>query len=180
MLEIVKNEDNKNYVTAHLTADDLIDIMVANATTYPRQGYMCINLVPVICAKATKKAKRTPIFEYSEDESDDNVTMAVMAWLDSNLISKRAKTFKQVGSVEEVFENGYVSRNQYTKHFNEEWLETRAEKGKQVLESRKKNPNFYSYRHLCRIGILDEIRSGKNLPLTVEVKVRERGSYAEW
>lgn len=176
MIEIVKNPDNNDFVTAYFTAEDLINLIVANETKVPREGYICINIVPAVCAKVTKKAKAKSEFAYGEDEYDDEVTKSVMAWLDENLISKRAKTFKQVGSIEDVMEEGYsVAKNQFTAKFNNDWLMENMVLGSKILTERKKNPNHYSNRHLTRIGILDGIRCGKNLPLKVQVKVRNRG-----
>ena len=176
MIEIVKNPENNDFVTAIFTAEDLINIIVANATSQPREGYICINIVPTVCAKVTKKAKTKTEFSYGEDEIDDEVTKSVMAWLDENLISKRAKTFKQVGSIEDIMETGYsVTKNQFTAKFNNDWLIENMIRGSKIVEARKKNPHHYSNRHLTRIGILDGIRCGKNLPLKVQVKVRNRG-----
>jgi hypothetical protein len=174
MIEIQKNVEDGDYVNATMYAEDIINMIVSNETTYERQGFICVNVIPAVCAKVTKKSRAKDEFQYGEDSSDDDVSTEVMAWVGKNLVSARAKSFTNVGTIDDVVEN--PQKNQITKKFNEAWIEQQIDAGREIVTARKKNPASYSYRHLNRIGILNEIKNGKNLPLTVTVRVRGRNT----
>ena len=173
MLEIQKTEDfnETGIVVATMLAEDIIKMIVANPSSNPREGFICMNVIPTVCAKVTKRARSTPVFEYGMDNLDSAVSETIMSWVGTNLISKRSTIFKQVSTIDDVV---FSYKNQFTKKFSEQWLDNQFEIGEQVVTTRKKNPGAYTDRHLSRIGILEGIKNGKNLPLTIKVRVFTR------
>lgn len=173
MLEIQKTEDfsETGIVVVTMLAEDIIKMIVTNPSTYSRDGFICMNVIPAVCAKVTKRARSTPVFEYGMDNLDSKVSETIMSWVGANLISKRSTIFKQVSTIDDVV---FSYKNQFTKKYNSQWLDNQFEIGEKVVTKYKKNPGDYTDRHLSRIGILEEIKNGKNLPLTVKVRVFNR------
>lgn len=177
MLDIKDCPIDSNFVIATMEAADIIKMILNNPSNYDRQGFICLNVVPVVCAKKTKKSRHTAIFEYGEanDDSDEEVSVAIMRWIGENLgkssISKTAIAFASSTTIEDV------CNDEPSKKINVGWLDERGRVGERIIAEAGKKVLDYTERHCGRIGVLDQIRKGKNLPLIVRVKVKNRSSY---
>lgn len=172
MLEVSVCHQDHHFVNATMYAEDIIKMILDNPSNDSREGFICINVIPVVCAKARKKSRHRRVFQYGEDSYDDEVSPEIMTWLGENLgksiVSKTFNAFAKSSTVEDVCEM------KPSKKINFTWLTDKEQAGIEVLQKNQKRPGDYSTKQHGRIGILEQIRQGNNFPLTVRVRVRRR------
>ena len=172
MLEVSVCPQDHHFVNATMYAKDIIKMILKNPSEDVRDGFICINVIPVVCGKANKKSRHRSIFQFGEDCYDDDASSEIMQWLGNNLgkslVSKTFNAFSNSNTIEDV------CGMEPSKKINFEWLHKMECDGLEVLRENKKKPGDYTSKHRGRIGILSKIHKGKNFPLTVRVRVRYR------